>query len=171
MPALQADQRHALCHYVDDVTHIMPALQANQKHKDQWHASHATIRWKPRTILVGRVQCGPVPSIGNPGCTFADMQQQQPDSGPSEFGPELQWEIVREVDNQDECHWSHTCLLQASGRGIDGILEGVNRCRKTRTVRIASSSTWLLRGDWLLGREEHRTHRLLKHLVAKGVGC
>jgi hypothetical protein len=46
---------------------------------------------------------------------------------PSVFGRNLKCEPVRKVDNREECHWSHVCLLHVRFKrtyvGSNGILE------------------------------------------------
>jgi hypothetical protein len=47
----------------------------------------------------------------------------------------LQCEPVRGVNFLEECQWSHTCLFQASRRGVPMASSSVNCCPKTGTVQ------------------------------------
>jgi hypothetical protein len=53
-----------------------------------------------------------------PASILQRTTQPLPSGCPSVFGRNLQCEPVRGVNFREECHWSHTCSLQANMRGI-----------------------------------------------------
>jgi hypothetical protein len=73
---------------------------------------------------------------------------------PSVFGCNLQCELVRKVNIQEECHWSHACSLQAEQKHETQLpwikrrsksmkLNGILECKflsKTRTMLAVTAT-------------------------------